>query len=372
MKPIKQPHYILLFCLLSSIIPLLAVDVPRGLAWAPSLSGLIFFGLYFLTFDNKPTIPWKTIGFCGITFTVAALSLLWASNYEDSLKQVVKLALVLPPQILLFSVIGSLSKQQLKPYMHIFSYGVAIGAVYLCFELLTKGMIFNIIRGNELDSWLNLSEFNRASAIMVLYSFGAIAILKSRMQHPLSFLIILLPILAALFISNSQSAQISLILGGLFYFLFPYRSKIAWIGMRVVILALMLSAPFFISYIYQNFAADIQDIPLMAKGYAGHRLEIWDYISRHILQQPLLGYGIEMTRETVFDSKQIFESNNTVLHPHNFAIQIWVEFGMVGILIAMAMMNALLSTIQNKFSTVSNYGVVYQVEMILYHVVLIM
>ena len=39
-----------------------------------------------------------------------------------------------------------------------------------------------------------------------------------------------------------------------------------------------------------------------------------------------------------------------MLHPHNFAIQIWAEFGLFGILIAMAMMNTLLSTIQNKFT----------------------
>lgn len=113
----------------------------------------------------------------------------------------------------------------------------------------------------------------------------------------------------------------------------------------------MLTAPFFISYIYENFAQSMQDFPVLARAYAGHRLEIWDYVSRYALQEPLHGYGIEMTRATLdFDSQRQFLDENNVLHPHNFAIQIWVEFGLIGILTATGLMYAFFTTIEKNFS----------------------
>ncbi len=89
----------------------------------------------------------------------------------------------------------------------------------------------------------------------------------------------------------------------------------------------------------------------MAHAYAGHRLEIWDYVSRYALQEPIHGYGIEMVRATLdFDSKRQFLDENNVLHPHNFAIQLWAEFGIIGIFTAMALVYAFFTSIEKNFS----------------------
>ncbi len=347
----RPNFYALSFCLLSACVPFLAVDMPRGLAFAPSLIGVVFYALYFVVFKTKPILSWKTLWLVLIIFGLSALSLSWALHFDVSLKQVSKLAILLPPQVLLLSLVCSLNKEQLEPYIRFFPYGVAFSALFLCFEVMSGGVVFNLVRGEPLDHFVGSFEFNRAAVVLSLYSFSALAILKAQHKHPLSFLIIILPLLSALIVTDSQSAQLSFVVGMVFLFLFPYHSRIAWVGLAFVILALMLTAPFFVPYIYQNYAADIQQIPGFAQAYVGHRLEIWDYVSRYALQKPLHGFGIEMTRATTnFDSGRIFEDDNSSLHPHNFAIQIWVEFGLIGILIAMGLMYQLFSSLQKNFT----------------------
>ncbi len=282
---------------------------------------------------------------------MAALSIIWAKFPDTSSEQVIKLAFALPPQILLISLALSFNKEQLKPYIHFFSYGLVIASFYLCFELLSNGIVFNFIRGEDINAKVNPAEFNRVSVFIVLYFFSAVTFLNIHFKKSLAFLIMLIPIIAFLLISNSQSSLLAFIVGLIFLFLFPYKSNKAWLGLKIIILIAMLIAPFIMSYIYDNFANHVQALPLMPNAYAGHRLEIWDYISRYILQDPLHGYGIKATRLiTDFDSKLVFAPVNTVLHPHNFALQIWIEFGLIGIVMAMFIMERAISLIQHKFT----------------------
>ncbi len=282
---------------------------------------------------------------------MAALSILWAKFPDLASEQVIKLTYLLPPQILMISLALSLDKEKIKPYIHFFSYGLVIGSIYLCFEILSNGAIFNFIRGVPMDLKVNLAEFNRASVFMVLYFFSAIALLNIHFKKSLAVLVMLIPTVTILFITDSQSALLAFIAGLIFLFLFPYQSKKAWLGLKIIILAIMLIAPFIISFIYENFAESVQALPLMPQAYAGHRLEIWDYICRYALQEPLHGYGIRATRSiTDFDSRLAFANVNEVLHPHNFVFQIWIEFGFIGILVAMGVMERGISLIQHKFT----------------------
>lgn len=347
----SQKTYLFSFCVLNALLPLLATDIPHSLSVAPALLGTIFFGFYYFTFGAMPHISRKTLWLCGAILSLSAISLIWAEHLDVSLKKLTKLTALLPPQILLISLIGSLTAPALKPYMHYFAYGVIGASIFLCIEVISGGFVYSALRGLPTNIPVAAHEFNQIAIVLTLYSFGAFALLRHRFKHPLSFLLLALPLLGFLFFSDSQSGQLAFIVGGVFLFAFPYRSKLAWRTLTFSLCALMLAAPFFISHIYQNYAADLQQIPIMAKAAAGHRLEIWDYVSRYALQEPLHGFGLHMVRATTFDSGHIFNAGNTVLHPHNFVIQIWAEFGLIGISALMALTYALFSTIQKQFTT---------------------
>jgi O-antigen ligase len=141
--------------------------------------------------------------------------------------------------------------------------------------------------------------------------------------------------IAILLKTQSQSAQLA-VLGGVAAFLFfPYRVKSAWTVLAVLITGVMLVLPFVAQAAFQHLAFALHDMSWFSKGYAADRLEIWDYVSRRALERPLYGFGIEATRAiTDFDTQQLYSPTKGVLHPHNFTLQLWIEFGLPGVLLA--------------------------------------
>ena len=95
---------------------------------------------------------------------------------------------------------------------------------------------------------------------------------------------------------------------------------------------------------------------------AAHRLVIWDFTAARIAEKPILGWGLEASRAMPGGSAQpdaatLDRLNITApalrdfvtqphaglmpLHPHNGALQLWLELGGIGALIGAALMLAL-------------------------------
>lgn len=59
----------------------------------------------------------------------------------------------------------------------------------------------------------------------------------------------------------------------------------------------------------------------IAKESWGARIEIWRFTTRHIIEHPVIGWGIDASRDW---------PDKIPLHPHNAALQLWLELGAVG------------------------------------------
>jgi O-antigen ligase len=140
-----------------------------------------------------------------------------------------------------------------------------------------------------------------------------------------------------------------ILLAMLVYYLFPYRSNIVWRGSMVLLFVMILIAPYLASYLFVNFADTVNSFPIIGgnQGYGGERLEIWDAVSRFALQNAFYGFGIEATRSVeAFDTAQIYRQSVTELHPHNFAVQLWIEFGVIGALLGGAFLTRVLIVVK--------------------------
>jgi len=67
-----------------------------------------------------------------------------------------------------------------------------------------------------------------------------------------------------------------------------------------------------------------------------HRLEVWNFAAEKTGERPLFGWGVDSMRFLKSDHVMENMGTDTVLHPHNAVLQIWLEFGAFGIAIAMA------------------------------------
>ena len=78
---------------------------------------------------------------------------------------------------------------------------------------------------------------------------------------------------------------------------------------------------------------------LTSVGSILHRLLIWEYVGKTILNKPIIGHGIGTSRvigQNIIlniPSTNIEIKGGIPLHPHNNFLQIWLELGLLGTLI---------------------------------------
>ena len=67
----------------------------------------------------------------------------------------------------------------------------------------------------------------------------------------------------------------------------------------------------------------------------GYRIAIWGRVGEMIMANPLLGYGFNAAREVGQTANLIpsADGNTTFLHPHNGFLQIWLELGLIGVVL---------------------------------------
>jgi exopolysaccharide production protein ExoQ len=169
--------------------------------------------------------------------------------------------------------------------------------------------------------------FNRSAAILALLlplaglaahrrrgSFAALALIAAG-----TFLI---------FNFNSRGAELALvsgIAGAVFVAAFAKGRAILALGLAGMVLAAPLIA-----------AMPVFDrLSGMRTGGSSvyHRAAIWSFAADRIAEKPALGWGLHASR-AIPEAKHQFAPGAELmpLHPHNFALQLWLELGLLGAL----------------------------------------
>jgi O-antigen ligase len=67
------------------------------------------------------------------------------------------------------------------------------------------------------------------------------------------------------------------------------------------------------------------------KESAGHRLMIWSFTGERIAERPFLGWGLDAARAIPGGKDEIRPAETRLpLHPHDSALQLWLELGAPG------------------------------------------
>ncbi len=328
-----QILYAVTFVGLLALMPVLAVGIPRFLAYGPPAIGLIFTILYPFVFQERPKILWPPFFIVFSVVILALSSTLWAIDPEFALERTGKMALILIPGACLFNLSQTLPSALLRRWLWLIPAMTILAVTLINLEYILNFPLYRLIRHIPADENVYLFKLNRSSVVAVICLFPALALIRY-LPKARALLIFTAILYAALFLKTaSQSAQMALLLGLLSQPLFPYGRNKAWHGLTIITVFLILAAPWLAIWLFNHMAEPIHALPGMGYGgaNAGNRMEIWDYVSRYALQSPLYGFGIEATRAVeAFDNGELYQRGTTILHPHNFAVQIWMEFGLLG------------------------------------------
>lgn len=293
--------------------------------------------------DIKNSLPKSIHASLFIFLCLTFSSYLWSVSSADSLERIFKLSIVLMPSLFLLKEfnLDQFITEDKEPHLIISLISIA-GLLYL---LISANLVnfYETING-MLASDIISSDMNYLNRSMCIYavlmpifinSMRHILIKHSKKTH--AYLILFAYYLFCTWVlwqSTAETAKIIILLLPVYYLIWlTFRGKYWWAFACIFSLLVILS-PFLSTFAFNNFAEIINKNAFLGQGgaHGGDRLEIYNFISNAVFEKPLYGYGLEATKSIDFKSDYLFHNSNQVLHPHNFALQIWLETGLLGVL----------------------------------------
>ena len=348
--------YRLFFGLVFLIIVATAL-APRLLAFVPAAIGLIFFVAHYFVFKDKPNLPRKSAFFWGLLIPgIAIVSSMWAIDAGTAIERGTKLATVLLPCIFLVALVLKFPIAICRKYGLGIPLAVCILGAFISFELLFDLPVFRAIKGYGADVKLIEYLLNRGTAVYALLALPSlllISTLKHRYAKIALYAVMAVTMAVIMTLTFSQSSQLA-VLGAfvffcLLHFVSPQR-KYVWRAFSAVIAVMIILAPFVVLLVNDFMLGVAETSSWLAKGAGAERLEIWDFVSRKIMENPFYGFGAEATRFITFDTQQLYYPSDTVLHPHNFALQLWIEYGVIGAAMGAAFCVYMIEVIRRSFT----------------------
>lgn len=346
------------FMIALSLTPILSIEFPRFLAFWPLIIGLCT-GLWVI-FARKQRLTISKPYFIG-AFVISALCLastLWSISPNEAFKEAAIVTTILMFGGLFVSVSKSINLDELKPYSWMFPVAVIIGALLCSYDLFTNMSLFSIIHNKTVEDKINTSVMNRAvvctsfSYLIALLFINNAAISKN-IQIALTITMSAAVILM-LSLTQSQAGQIMFVIGLAAIVAFPARFKASYYVLAALTTIALLTTPIIVESMYSTLTEYAQANHWISEAYVGNRVEIWNFVTKYAMNNPLYGYGIEATNYVRhFDHEYIYHNEPTTLHPHNFSVQFWMEFGIIGIAIATGILSTFLyslSRIEDLFT----------------------
>jgi len=342
----SQNQFSRFFWSLVTLAAFLILIGPKAAAYIPGLAGLLCAGFLYIRFRERIQPDFTELAlFTGIIL-LAGISSFWAPDTAFAQERTIKLALILLPGLLFIwaarKVQAPASPRIVMTLAGLFS---AAGILYGVEALLDYPLVHLLAKDPEDESIR--ATLNRNTVILSLVYFPLMFLLWQtfRESGKLRLFLCALVSLAALwaiFLSQSQSAQMAFLVCLIFFALFyRLKTKALW-GLLGLIAILSLAAPFILppvknAVVKENMS---ETSPIMAASVP-HRLQVWSFVSEKALEEPFKGHGIEATRFLKADEEMSYMRSRETMHPHNGVLQVWIEFGILGIALMLSFLGYL-------------------------------
>ena len=270
----------------------------------------------------------------------ALLSTAWASQPAEVLEKLLLVVLLLASAHLLLQHGRRLESTAFAPgarISHLFLACSGAGFALLLLESISSGLLYENI-------WLRLfpsdtlkkhhsSMLNIGFMAYALLAFPMAMLLRSRLA---SGLLLAVMLAGVLFFSSNQSAMVGMLLGAGIILLLPRLPTPLQVALPWLLLAAVTLLPFLVALLPPpHFFRWLDDT--FASLYLVPRFQVYSAALEDILARPWLGYGFHASR---------IDGAFAYAHPHNYALQAWLELGIVGLLLFVWLLASLLRAIQ--------------------------
>ena len=309
--------------------------------WVLALAGTIaIMGLRL--WHRAPVLPlWSPLAILfAVLISWGAVTWFWTIAPERTVYTSLRLVLVAISLVVLIDAASALNQHNRRRFDIWLITGTGVGLLLTAAMMLTNGEFASWIgmhlqRGHELD------RLNRTGGVIAILVWPVALVIAHMFGRWVAAAVIALAALAVF--ALAPSTPILAFISGAAAF------SVAWIspvwGKRLLLVAFAVSVvviPFQDQIV--PLARDFLIANIDAPNSEVHRFVIWQFASEQIMNRPLFGWGLDTSRAIPGAEQQLFlfqlgEEKATTgqalpLHPHNALIQIWLELGVIGMLIA--------------------------------------
>lgn len=263
---------------------------------------------------------------------LALASLLWTVDRARSLRSVIELSPVLIGGLLLVATLplvadaGRLSR--------LLTVGVLAACASAAFAWASDMALHRLVGGRAFTS-----DLKRGVTPLAILAFPAVALLTLRHAPALWRGAILAAAFVAGLFAHSGSAMLGVMAGAL-ALLLAARAPRAATGLAGALVVLLLVLAPVIGPVTRAVLPDaVEDV--IDRFHARHRMDIWSVFGARALERPVFGHGFGAPdrvagapRPTGTPPDPLGDATIRNIHPHNAALQVWVELGLAGALLA--------------------------------------
>lgn len=312
----------------------ICIFFPLAFAFLIPLLGLAGTAIFYKIEGRIPHIDHGLMLSALVISGLLIASSLWSITPSASLDRAFKTTLLLILSCPLLYLCKELPQQSILCFKKWAALPLIISALILVVEMRFSYPLHRLIGEENITSSAAKYDLSRHIATLILLTpFGIIFSLRSKFLT----LPILLVILSGLVLFTTEAlapqfAMIVMMLAMPALLLMPSAAPILVFSGAAFLIAFMP----WISPVAFDTLAD----PLAQKGavisHAANismRLENWDFLARRIMENPWTGFGVDTTRAMTFETEQRYFHGNTLSHPHNLGLQLWIEFGISGVIL---------------------------------------
>ncbi len=317
------------------LAPVLGVFGPKLIA---PLAMLVVLGLVgHRAWRREPFAPIdrRFAAILGFIVAWSALSLVWVIDPADGVRKWALVFLAVLPVLAAFAIAKDLAPAERRVAQTGILAGIGAGFSLIIVEVATGGFFSSFVFP---EATFTVELFNRSPSVLLIFIWPAIAILLPRSRWlALALMVVgiglgkILPSEAAL---GAYAIGIAVFAATWFF------ARATRIIVTVILLTGIMASPVMTSTVMSpNMVREM--MPEVNPSLL-HRLQIWDFTSQHIAERPFLGWGIHSARTIPGGQERYLVKNSAgvvigqgdrlPLHPHNGALQVWLELGLPGAL----------------------------------------
>ena len=329
-----------ILCSLAVCVPVMAAIAPLLIVLPGILAAVII--LIRRILHRLPIVPHQCRPFAVTTLGLVlwgCTTAIWSIDGAQSLLATLRLLAVSCLLITLLTAALEITEADSKLLRNCLVAGIVLGVLLTLVRTSAITAVTIWVKQEEMAAH-KLSALNRTASILAVMAwptFFCIA-LKYRRYTVLGFI---LATALSIFILGPIAPLLALFVGACALTIAWFHLAAATVLLCSAFIACILLVPFFPQL--SPWASQLLTSTITDNTAEIHRFVIWQFASEHVLQRPLFGWGLDAARAFPGSNEELFINKTAEgipvtaaampLHTHNATLQIWLELGLVGIIL---------------------------------------